>query len=176
MSANTKGPQLPSRRVLMGAALAAAAVASVPAVGRAAEPDPILAAIEAHKSAVALLRAANDLHSKLDRELPIEKCHSRITAWEEIIVATDDPRWIDAQRTLMRCYDAETDAACGLVSERPTTIAGFLALLQYAIAHDVDGDEWPPELQSDGKTRSWHFFLMESLAETLPGLVTEGQI
>jgi hypothetical protein len=84
-------------------------------------------------------------------------------------VETDDPRWIESERALMRCLNAETDAACLLVSIRPTTIAGVLALLSYANAADPDGETWPRELLSDDETkrRSWHYFLTENVAEAL---------
>jgi hypothetical protein len=89
-------------------------------------------------------------------------------------VATDDPRWIESERAVMRSLHAETDAACILVSVRLTTIAGVLTLLQYANTVDMDGEGWPPDLCSndDTKTRSWHFFLIEALSEVLPEMVS----
>ena len=119
-------------------------------------PDPIYAAIEAHKTARAAFEASVSRHSALDRELPIEKGRSRISAWEETIVETDDPRWIECERTLTRCMDAESDAACVLVSILSTTMAGVVALLRYAVDADTDGEGWPPVVESDdGQTRSW---------------------
>jgi hypothetical protein len=47
-------------------------------------------------------------------------------------VETDDPRWIESERAIMLSFDAETDAACVLVSICPTTMAGIIALLRYA--------------------------------------------
>jgi hypothetical protein len=64
--------------------------------------------------------------------LPREKRESNIDAWEEKIVETDDPRWIESERAIMLSFDAETDAACVLVSICPTTMAGIIALLRYA--------------------------------------------
>ncbi len=51
-------------------------------------------------------------------------------------------------------------------------MAGTIALLRYANAADKDGEAWPRELMSDDgtKTRSWHYFLIEVIAEALPGL------
>jgi hypothetical protein len=85
-------------------------------------------------------------------------------------VETDDPRWIESERAIMLSFDAETDAACVLVSICPTTMAGIIALLRYANAADMG---WPDQLQSDDgtKTRSWHYFLIEMIAEALPGMV-----
>jgi hypothetical protein len=138
------------------------------------EPDPILAAIENHKAAYHNVEAVVSEQSRLERLLPREKRETSINAWEEKIVETDDPRWIESERAVIRSFDAETDAACVLVSICPTTIAGIIALLRYANAVDKDGEAWPRELMSDDgtKTRSWHYFLIEVIAETLPGLVS----
>ena len=48
-------------------------------------------------------------------------------------------------------------------------MAGVMALLQYAIAADRDGETWPTDLEADdgSKIRSWHYFLIANLAETL---------
>lgn len=81
--------------------------------------------------------------------MPIEKCRSSVTVWEENIVATDDPRWIDCERAVMRCMNAETDAACVLVGILPTTMAGVVALLRYAVDADAEGEGWPTVVESD---------------------------
>src|SRR6476620_1747007 len=53
-------------------------------------------------------------------------------------------------------HGAETDAACVLVNILPTTMAGVVALLRYAVDADTDGEGWPPVVESDdGQTRSW---------------------
>jgi hypothetical protein len=69
-------------------------------------------------------------------------------------------------------FDAETDAACALVAIRATTAAGLVAFLRYVTEADTDGMGWPDQLQSDdGKlVRSWHYFLVENLAETVSDL------
>ena len=41
----------------------------------------------------------------------------------------------------MRCMNAETDAACVLVNVLPTTMAGVVALLRYAVEADTDGED-----------------------------------
>jgi hypothetical protein len=145
-----------------------------PAKASPVSADPIFAAIEAHKAAVVAMGSQLSVHSELGRLLPREKRESSVDAFEEKIVATDDPRWIDSGRAVIRSFETETNAACALIAVRPTTIAGVLALLHYANAADVDGETWPGELESDDgdKTRSWHYFLIEALAEVLPGMVT----
>jgi hypothetical protein len=61
-----------------------------------------------------------------------------------------------------------------LLNVQPTTLAGILALLKYAVEADTDGVGWPDSLQSDdGKiTRRWQFFLIEGVAEALAGMVS----
>lgn len=158
------------RRAFLGAGAALTVAALTGSAAVAFQPDPIFAAIEAHKAAVAATLANYDAHTALERELPADKRRSRVDAWEEAIVPTDDPRWIETERNMMRCYNAEEDAACALVSEAPATLAGVLALLQYANTADTDGMAWPAALE-DGKTRSWHYFLVEMLADALPAMV-----
>jgi hypothetical protein len=179
---NTTAPVDPTRRRFLSKAAGVAAGsavltmgATIPTAGEASQrvPDPIFAAIEAHKVACAATVAAVDRHSELDRELPIEKCLSRVDAWGEKIVATDDPRWIDAERAVNSTFRSEDDAACALVNVRPTTPAGLIALLRYAVEADTDGERWPRDVESDDgtKTRSWEHFLIEAVADTLPNVL-----
>jgi hypothetical protein len=80
----------------------------------------------------------------------------------------------DCERVVMRCMNAETDAACVLVGILPTTMAGVVALLRYAVDADADGEGWPTVVESgDGQTRSWRHFLGADLAEILPMLSNE---
>jgi hypothetical protein len=76
-------------------------------------------------------------------------------------------------REVNRTSDAETAAAYALVSTAPTTIAGVVRLLQYAIS--THPDEWPDESQSndDTETRPWHYFLIEMLIAVLPGMAVQ---
>ena len=98
------------------------------------------------------------------------KTRSWITVREQTIVETDDPRWIESVREVDRTSDAETDAGCALASIAPTTMAGVVRLLQYAVS--VRPDEWPEGVQSDDdtETRPWHTFLIEMLIDVLPGM------
>jgi hypothetical protein len=77
----------------------------------------------------------------------------------------DDPRWIECARAVTQAFDAEENMAIDLVCIPPTTRAGFIALLDHAIAYDTDGEGWPRGLRSDDgkRTRDWHQFLLENL-------------
>lgn len=154
--------------MLVGAALAGEAIpqeaiAEVPVV------DPIFAAIEAHKAARATWISWVDRHMALEAELPKDKRRSTVNVWENEIVSSDDPRWIEAERELSRTSDAEEEAACDLVNVRPTTMAGLLALLNHALVYDTDGEGWPRDLCSDDgkRTRSWQTFLLENITVAL---------
>jgi hypothetical protein len=153
------------------AALGASAAVAVPAnAANAFGADPIFEAIEVHKAARLAFENAVSRGSALEEELPRKKTRSWITVWEQTIVETDDPRWIDSVREVYRTSDAETDAACALASIAPTTMAGVVRLLQYAIS--IRPEEWPEGVQSDDdtETRPWHYFLIEMLIAVLPGM------
>jgi hypothetical protein len=159
--------------LIAGTAVAGTTIAQPALTAVAASPAPIFAAIESHRAATARLCAALATNEGLDRELPLEKCRSHVAVWGEEIVATDDPRWIESERAVMRGHNDEKDAAWALVDIQPTTPAGMLALLQYGTEADTDGLTWPTKLLADdGKTeRSWHFLLLESLAKALPDVL-----
>jgi hypothetical protein len=150
------------------AALAASAAVAIPA--NAFGTDPIFEAIELHKAARLAFENAVSRSFALEEELPSEKTRSWITVWEQTIVETDDPRWIDSVREVDRTSDAETDAACALASIAPTTMAGVVGLLQYVIS--IRPEEWPEGVQSDDdtETRPWHYFLIEMLIAVLPDM------
>jgi hypothetical protein len=54
-------------------------------------------------------------------------------------------------------------------------MAGVVALLNYAISADRDGETWPRDLLSGRRQTSgtWHNFLIRNLTEILPGLLRE---
>ena len=112
-------------------------------------PDPILLAIEAHKGRSCRMRSRDTAALALDRDLPIEECRSSVTLWEEIIGATNDPRWIDCERAVMRRMNAETDAACVLVKCPTDNDGRRRGVLRYAVEADTDGEGWPPVVESD---------------------------
>jgi hypothetical protein len=140
------------------------------------DPDPIFAAIDAHRAARAVWLGWVYRHSDLEDELPKEVRRSFVHEAEEEIFDTDDPRWIECEQSVHRTHDEETDAAIGLLDVRPATHAGVVALLEYAVAADTDGMGFPDLLVSDDgeMTRSWQFFLIESVAGALAEMT--GQI
>lgn len=152
-----------TRRGFLSTAAALAASAAVTAPSAAIEADPIFAAIEVHKAATVALLGISDQHVALERA----GLRGRLGAKHDSDLAECEAR-MDA------AFDVQTDAACALISA-PTTMAGVIALLQYATATDTDGEMWPRELRDDDdtKTRSWHHFLIEMLADVLSGLAVQ---
>jgi len=165
-----------TRRCFLSTAVGIAAGSTALALANpvlAAANDPMFAAIEVHKAARLAFENAVSRGCALEQELPREKTRSWIITWEEEIVETDDPRWIDSVREVNRASDAATDAAYALANVAPTTMAGVVGLLQYAIS--VRPEEWPEGVQSDDdtETRPWHTFLIEMLIAVLPGMAVQ---
>jgi hypothetical protein len=130
----------PSRRALLAGAptVAAAALAGgtiVDAVAisgaKASTPDPIFAAIEAHKTAERAFSEILAEQSALERLLPDALSQSTVGARGERIVETDDPRWIANQRAVDRSSNEGFNRALALLDIRPTTLAGLVSLFRY---------------------------------------------
>jgi hypothetical protein len=182
----TRSPADSSRRRFLTVAAAASAV-SVTALAAAAMPvqqtcalasleagaleDPIFTAIENHKAVHAAWVATVGRHYALEEELPEERRRSHFYCGGgeyDRLVKTDDPRWIETAREVIHTSLASDEAALALLTVTPTTRAGILALLQHAVSHDTDGQAWPVDLEGeDGKTRTWHHFLLENLAKAI---------
>lgn len=169
---DSRGRSTVTRRLAMNM-LVSTAIAGTIMPSQAGTPDPIFAAIDAHKVTKAAFCSVLHEASALEEAIPLTLRQSFIDPEDMLIVETDDPRWIENTRQVHRLSDAETDAACALVSVKPTTMAGVIALLQYAVAADTDGHCWPTDLQDDDgkKIRSWQHFLIEAVADTLPDLL-----
>lgn len=133
-----------SRRDLLAGAVTivpAAGLAALPALAAEA-PDPIFAAIDAHKAAGEAFEAAVGRGMDLEETLPEEVQQSSITAWERVIVDTDDPRWIEAEIAREATCHAVDERAWAFIENPPTTAAGAAALTAY-VAEASEG--WFPE-------------------------------
>lgn len=130
-------------------------------VARAVAFDPIFVAIDVHKA------TCDAVHAELNQHIALERVgiKGRVDAKHDRELAACEARMDGA-------LDEQTAAACALVNIAPITMSGLMALLQYAITADTDGKMWPDLVdgEPDGKTRSWHRFLIETLVDVLPGL------
>jgi hypothetical protein len=159
----TNAPTSRRRFLSTAAALAAGGAALAVAIPPAlATDDPIFIAIEAHKAAFARVISAIDVEQAAEAATPKG-------------MRKTDERYLESGEAVSAAWEAEGDAAIELVTVLPTTMTGVLALLDYAISADTDGETWPRDLLSDdGETGgSWHHFLIRNLTEILPGLLRE---
>jgi hypothetical protein len=152
------------RRFLSAAATLAAGGAALgltipPAL---ATDGPIFVAIEKHRSAFASVVAAIDVEQAAEAATPKG-------------MRETDEHYLEAREAVSAAWEAEGDAAIELLNVYPTTMAGVMALLDYAISADRDGETWPQHLLSDdGETGgSWHHFLIQNLTKILPDLLRE---
>src|SRR5262245_3551167 len=110
-------------------------------VAAAAEVDPIIAAIETHKAASARHVAAVARYSEFERQLQAVNRLQKAGRHEDELA-----RGAEIEAAMDAAHDEQTYAACALCDIRPTTEAGLMAQLSYAITADTDGEMWPREL------------------------------
>jgi hypothetical protein len=113
----------------------------------------------------------------LEAELPKELRKSNVDDWEEVILETDDPRWIESEKNVFALFRAEENAALELINIEPTTLAGLAALMRHVTAYEARGDSWPSGLQDDDAKPSamgkdWEVYLHRNIAALLGRAVT----
>jgi hypothetical protein len=159
-----------NRRLFLGAAAASAIVS--PSI--ASVPDPIFAAIEAHRELDRSLTAVLTEAGRLEDTLPEGLRETSLNLYEDpIIVETDSPEWIRTEKAAMAAHIALHDAEVELAGVVPTTMAGVVAILRYAEEYVAPGNRWPMNgelLDDDGESRSWEILVMRNCANALAKL------
>jgi hypothetical protein len=155
---------LPLAGVATSSALAADALARCEA---SQDPDPIFAAIAAHEASLRALSVGLNVMYVLE-----ELRKSNVDAWEEVIVETDDPRWIESEKNVHALFEADEDAAIGLINVEPATLAGLAALMRHVTEYERKGDSWPGALQEDDAKptsvgKNWAVYLHRNIASLL---------
>jgi hypothetical protein len=164
-------PELkPNRRAFLALSAGSIALMATTEASCLAASDPILPMIEIHRAAATSVNELVRVQGELERLLPDNRRKSHVDAYEETIVATDDPRWVESERAVMAAFDAERDAARALLNVVPTTPAGVIALLQHVVSSDCDGERWG-NVECNGKALTWHSLLIASLVEILPAML-----
>jgi hypothetical protein len=130
---------------------------------RAPATDPVFAAIEAHRAALLAFKEAVEHRSKIEDTLVGLDC-------------PDTPELIAARaREVMTCY-GEDNAAWGVASIRPTTLAGVSALLRYASEVIISGDNWPSHgMDLPNRVSAdvdWSTFLHMTLADAMDDMLS----
>ena len=175
---------LSDRRSFMALATSAAIVATAqranaqPAVTLASKPsfaapagaDPILAAIEAHKTANAALNSCFSRKNELEEHLMdavagIEDSMERYGQLKAMQAAS--PEWVASEQQIDELHYAEQEATIGLIDVKPTTLVGAAALLRHIMQYEADF-ALPEALEDEhGELRSWTSYLCENLADLL---------
>jgi hypothetical protein len=111
-------PVDPTRRRLLTIATGGAVAAAIPAAAQAAAPavDPISAAIDMHRQAVAALDTAADVRAAFD---DVNMNDEQRTQLDVLEAAVDD------------AWDRLEEVGINLVNAEITTLAGILALCRY---------------------------------------------
>lgn len=154
-----------SRRSVMNMVVGATAVLGAMPVA-AMEPDPVFAAIEAHRKAQAAVNFEVLKNDDLEAAIPKQK---RTTLSRDTLSETYDPKWLEHKRALWALFDTETEATCELAAIVPTSTRGMLALLEYTFEVEQHGDAWP-DLFEDEKDRWGHpfqYFVQRNVIESL---------
>jgi hypothetical protein len=108
------------------------------------------------------------------RRHPGRKKRSSSFGWELTIVETDDPRWIDFTKGLVRLSQGADEIAGELVSAPNLSLVGAVALLTYAIEHAGTGYVWPEVMEDgEGTLGSWSSFLHRAVLSTLKGAIAQ---
>jgi hypothetical protein len=150
----------------LGASLPLPASPAAAAQSCDAEADPIFAAIESHRRAVAAHGEAVGIENSLEESLPDEQRQSRMKVWEKTIVETDDPSWIAAVQTRWEASESMDDLAIDLLNTEPTTVAGIEALLRY-FADQEEGLFPDNASDDDGSEETFGTYLVRHAADAL---------
>jgi hypothetical protein len=142
------------------AALAVVPAVPVAALAVTADPDPIFAVIEEHRTAVGAYSAAIDRRNDLEERLPSG-------GWDF------SPEWIAADRDVDVCEGEPDRAARRIIETKPTTLAGVAALLNYVASAtpqtfpDYSSGEGVDDADPDDLDQPWEHYLHRMLAEAV---------
>jgi hypothetical protein len=141
--------------------------------------DPIIAAIEAHRSACAETWAAYERRSAVEDELVAEV---RVPVGE----AENDLQWIAANDAAGEALAVQDDLALKLLEIQPTTIAGAAALLTYyvdvvtttqpeIVFPELDGNGRPFESKSIDERKDFAYFIVRNVAAALSNMAAAAE-
>jgi hypothetical protein len=130
-------------------------------------PDPVFAAIAAHKAAYARLDQACLHVSRLEENIPEERRQEWFDEDRVRGIGTnDDPRWTGALTAQRTAFDAETQTAWALAHAQPVGLAGAAALLRHAGEFEAGGCEGPCDPEDEDGDK-WTIIFHHSLAAAL---------
>jgi len=159
----TNTPVDTNRRRFLSAAASGAVAAAIPAAALAAAPavDPIFAAIDAHRQAVAAHDAITDVRAAFD-DVNMDQQKKQLA----VLAAAVDKAW-----------DSLEDVGINLVNNKPTTVAGILALCRYVepLLNERGTVNLPEDIHWDDDTRSSAGgALMNAIAVSIKAIIQKG--
>jgi hypothetical protein len=160
-----------TRRNAIAAALAGVAAPALAGSARLT-PEPVFAAIAAHRAAYARLDQACSHVSRLEENIPEERRQEWFDGDRAQGIGTnDDPRWTAVLTAQRATFDAETQMAWALARTQPVGLAGAAALLRHAGEFEAGGCGWPcdPERPDGDK---WTIIFHRSLAAALEAMTS----
>jgi hypothetical protein len=146
----------------LGASASANPAAAATPLAAPALPNPVSAAIAAHRAAVAALDAAASHLSDVEEGVFDDGGQDRGTD------AHDDPVLLAAEAAFEAACDAESRSAWALARLAPPHPAAAAALLRYAGEVEADGTEWPEP--PDNERGEWSSTFHLSLAAGLEAM------
>ncbi len=165
----------PSSKLTRRKAIAAAhAGVAAPALAGPARltPDPVFAAIAAHKAVCARLDQACLHVSRLEETIPEERRQEWFDEDRGQGIGTnDDPRWTAALTAQRAAFSAETRMAWALAHAQPAGLAGAAALLRHAGQFEAGGCGWPRDPE-DEDGDNWSIIFHHSLAAALEAMIS----
>jgi hypothetical protein len=159
-----------TRRNAIAATLAGVAAPALAGPARIT-PDPVFAAIAAHKAAYARLDQACLQVARLEENIPEERRQEWFDGDREQGIGTnDDPRWTAAITAQRAAFSAETQTAWALAQAQPAGLAGAAALLRHAGEFEAGGCGWPCDPEDEDGDK-WTVIFHHSLAAALEALM-----
>jgi hypothetical protein len=163
----------PSSKLTRRKAIAAGVAAPALAGAAPLTPDPVFAAIAAHKAAYARLDQACSHVSRLEENIPEERRQEWFDGDRQQGIGTnDDPRWTAALAAQRATFHTETQMAWVLARAQPAGLAGAAALLRHAGEFEASGCGWPCDSEDpeDEHGDKWTVIFHQSLAAALEAM------
>jgi hypothetical protein len=141
-----------------------------------ADPDPVFAAIGAHRAALDRYEAAVRDNFRLREMMAGGRVRPPMSGREEKIGETNLPEWIASERLMAKMAAAAREHAMDIVATPPTTLAGAIELLGYIGEVEARRRRLPeefrdlgvgPEVSRSGQGTDWALRIQRTIADAL---------
>jgi hypothetical protein len=163
-------------RPLTRARLVLEAVGAIASRRLPADPDPVFAAIGAHRAALDRYEAAVRDNFRLREMMAGGRVRPPMSGREERIGETNLPEWIASERLMAKMAASAREHAMEIVATPPTTLAGAIELLGYIGEVEARRRRLPeefrdlgvgPETSRPGQGTDWTLRIQRTIADAL---------